>query len=297
LTGASSIGTNNDPLDVDVANYQCPVGGGTTYPSLCNDGTQPISMAYSTHIYGTVCATGQTSTGPNDNITGGSSGSGLEPGCVAPEAAPPTYDRQAQIDAVTTTGSATDPTYDCSTWQSGEGFARTWPANLELTGNVDAASSCNLTITGNVYITGNLTIGGAAKIAVADSVGTTRPVIIVDGTITVGGSASMAANSDGTGIEFISFKNSTGDPSATLTGQDLYNSQSQQTVDVAGASNLPGMIFDAYWGEATIGGSGTIGSAIGQTVNLSGAGTVTFGTELASGQKTWTIRSYQRLYQ
>lgn len=296
MTGASSIGTPNVPLTVDVANYQCPEGGGASYPALCTDGTQPISMAYSTHIYGSVCATGQTSTGPHNNITGGSTGSGLESGCTAPEASPPTYNRAAQIAAVTTTASGSDINYNCTQWQNPNGFTRTWPANLELTGNVDLASSCNLTITGDVYITGNLTIGGAAQIQVANSVGTTRPVIIVDGTITVGGSGSMSANSSGTGIEFISFDNSTGNPAATPTGQDLYNSQSIQTVDVGGHVDLPGMIFDAYWGEVTIDGSGTIGSAIGQTVNLQGAGTVTFGTELASGTQTWTIRSYQRLY-
>lgn len=297
LSGAAKIGTSSNPLDVDVANYQCPSSGGSSYPSLCTDGTQPITMAYSTHIYGSVCATGQTSGGPNNNITGGSGGSGLKPGCVAPQSNPPTYNRQAQIGAVTATASGSDTNYNCSKWQNPNGFTRTWPANLELTGNVSASSSCDLTITGNVYITGNLTIGGAAKIRVADSVGATRPVVIVDGSIDVGGSGSMIANSSGTGIEFISFKNSTGNPAvANLTGQDLYNSQKTQTVDVGGASGLPGMIFDAYWGKITIGGSGTLGSAIGQTVDLSGAGTVTFGTSLASGTKTWTIRSYQRLY-
>ena len=59
---------------------------------------------------------------------------------------------------------------------------------------------------------------------------------------------------------------------------------------------MPGVIFNAYWGKVTIGGSGNIGSAIGQTVNLNGAGTVTFGTKLSSGVSTWTISSYQIKY-
>lgn len=294
LSGRAQIGTSSNPLQVHVANYQCPHGGGSTYPALCTDGTQPITTSGSAQIYGSVCATGQTN---STGISGGNGGSGLESGCVAPNTSPPTYDRAAQIAAVTTTGSGSDNTYNCSKYVSGQGFTRTWPANLELTGNVSATSSCNLTVTGNVYITGNLTIGGAAQIKVADSVGTTRPVIIVDGTISVAGSGSITPNSSGTGIEFISFKNSTGNPGVTsLTGSQLYTSQSQQVIDVNGGSNLPGTIFDAYWGEVTIAGSGTIGSAIGQTVNLSGAGTVTFGTSLASGTQTWTIRSYQRIY-
>ena len=298
LSGASSIGTQNQPLTVNVANYACPTSGGSTWPQLCT--TQPISVSGSPHIYGTVCATGQTS---STDISGGNGDQGLEAGCTAPQVSEPTYDRMSQIAAVTTTGSGTNATYDCTQWENPVGFTRTWPANLELTGNVNVASSCNLTISGNVYITGNLTIGGAAKIIVANSLGTTRPVVIVDGTINVGGSGSLVTNSDGTGIEFISFKSDnscTVSTSATtycssLGGSDLYKSQSQTTVSVGGAASLAGFIFDAYWGEIAVGGSGNIGAAIGQTVNMSGAGTVTFGTEVGAGSQTWTISSYQIL--
>jgi hypothetical protein len=47
----------------------------------------------------------------------------------------------------------------------------------------------------------------------------------------------------------------------------------------------------------TIYGSGNVGSAVGQTVDLSGAGTITFGTKLSSGAKTWTITSYQQKFE
>lgn len=296
LTGAAKIGTASQPLTVDAANDACPTGSnpGSTYPQVCSNGSQPISLAYSTNIYGTVCATGQTSTGPNNNIQGGNGGSGLQAGCTAPTVTQATYNRAAQIAAVTTTGSGSSNTYVCNS----SPFNRTWPANLELTGNVSIGGSCNVTIDGNVYISGNLSIGGASRITVAASAGTTRPVVIVDGTITVGGSAAMIANSSGTGIEFISFKSAAScSPSCTsLTGNNLYNSQSLQTVSVGGAVNVPGMIFDAYWGEVAISGSGNVGAAEGQTVNLSGAGTVVFGTELSSGSETWTITSYQPLY-
>ncbi|MGH7195768.1 MAG: hypothetical protein ACREGA_03230 [Candidatus Saccharimonadales bacterium] len=296
LSGAAKIGTYSNPLNVDVGNDACPSGSnpGSTYPQVCTDGNQPISLAYSTNIYGTVCATGQTDTGPNNNIQGGNGGSGLKPGCTAPAVSPPTYDRQAQINAVTTTASGSDNNYVCQHFP----FNRSWPGNLELTGNVNISSSCNITVNGNVYITGNLTIGGASRLRVADSAGGTRPNIIVDGTIDVGGSAAMIANSSGTGMQFISFKSTAScSPDCTsVTGNDLKNSQSLQTVTVSGAVNLPGMIFQAYWSKVKIGGSGNIGAAAGQTVDLSGAGTVIFGTELSSGSKTWTITSYQPLY-
>jgi len=300
LSGAAKIGTPSQPVKVDVAHQSCPTGTnpGATYPTVCSSG-QPISLAQSTNIYGTVCATNQTSKGPNNNIQTGSGGEGLKIGCVTPPTAPPTYDRTAHIAKMTTTSAANNITYDCSQWQSPNGFVRTWPANIKFTGNVSATSSCDLTITGDVYITGNLNIGGAAKIKVANSVGTTRPIIIVDGTITTGGSAQLIANSSGTGIHFISFKtNAACNPNCTtLTGTALKTSQSLLTVDVGGAANLPGMVFQSYWGTVKVGGSGTVGAAVGQTVDLSGAGTVTFGTKLSSGAKTWTITSYQQKYQ
>lgn len=293
LSGAAKIGTANDPLNVHVANDICPTGTspGATYPQVCTSG-QPISLAQSTNIYGTVCATGQTSTGPNNNIQGGNGGQGLVAGCTAPVVSTPTYDRSAQIAAVTTTASGTSNSYTCQSWP----FNRTWPANLELTGNVTVGGSCNVTVKGNVYITGNLTINGASTMTVDDSLGTTRPVIIVDGTITVGGSAAMVANGSGTGAEFISFKSAAacGAACASLSGNDLYNSENQTTVTVGGAVNLPGMVFQSYWGKLVLGGSGHVGAVAGQAIDLSGSGTVIFGTTLSSGTQTWTITSYQQ---
>lgn len=295
LSGASKIGTYNNPVNVTVANNACPTGAnpGPTYPQVCATG-QPITMAHSTNIYGTVCATGQTSTGPNNNIQPGNGGLGLQVGCVGPVYPQVTYDRAAHISAVTTTGAGNSNTYVCNSWP----FNRSWPGNLKLTGNVSVNSSCDVTINGNVYITGDLTIGGAARIRVADSLGATRPVVIVDGNISVGGSAGVIANSSGTGIEFISFRSSAAcSPACTsVTGNDLKTSQNLQTITVGGAVNLPGVIFNAYWSKIALGGSGNVGAAAGQTVDLSGAGTIIFGTTLASGSKTWAITSYQPLY-
>lgn len=300
MTGASKIGTYDQPLSVNVAYNSCPTGSdpGPTYPTTCTSG-QPISTAWSTAIYGDVCATNQTSTNypsgnPSGNILPGSTGQGLLVGCTAPSVSTPTYNRQAQIDAVTTTASGNDGSYVCGPWP----FGRNWPANLKLTGNVKINGSCDVTINGNVYITGDLDLGGAAKLRVADSLGTTRPVVIVDGDIDLNGSIDMIANSSGTGIHFISFKSTAAcSPSCTsVTGTDLKTSQGLLTIDVGGGVNLPGMIFQAYWSKIKIAGSGSIGSAIGQTVDMSGAGTVTFGTSLSSGTRTWTITSYQQEY-
>lgn len=298
MSGASRIGTASQPVDVQVAHQACPTGTnpGPNYPQVCSTG-QPIGLQWSTFIYGSVCATGQTSYGPNPshNILPGNGGQGLMLGCTAAPVSTPTYNRAAHIAAMTTTGNANDINYNCSQWRNPDGFVRTWPANLRLNGNVSIESSCDLTITGDVYITGNLTIGGAAKIRVANSVGNDRPVVVVDGTINSGGSGQMIANNTGTGIHFISFRsNAPCNPNCTeITGTALRNTQNLETVSVGGAANLPGMIFQSYWSKITIAGSGNVGAAAGQTIDMSGAGTITFGTELSSGERSWTISSYQ----
>ncbi len=297
MNGSSKIGTQSQPVNVNVAHYNCPAGEnpGPTYPEVCSSG-EPISFEYSTTIYGTVCATNQTSTGPRPggNILPGDGGEGLKPGCTTPPVSTPTYDKANQVSEVEETGEGNSNTYVCNN----PPFNRTWPANLQLNGDVNIGGSCDINVLGNVYITGDLDIGGAATITVDDSAGTDRPVVIVDGKITIGGSADMVANSQGTGIYFISFESlaSCGSNCTDLSGNDLKNSQDHETVDVGGAVNLAGMLFQSYWGKVTLDGSGNLGSAIGQTVDMRGAGTVTFGTSLSSGTTTWTITSYQRVF-
>ena len=85
------------------------------------------------------------------------------------------------------------------------------------------------------------------------------------------------------------------DPSCT--GTNLRKSIDIKSVTVNGGGQYPGSIFQAYWGTVKVDGSGLVGSAIGQAVDMSGAGNITFGTSLSSGTTTWTIRSYQYDYE
>lgn len=306
MSGSAKIGTDAYPVEVNVAHIACPTGSnpGATYPTLCTSG-QPISIPdWSTvSIIGTTCATNQTQSkfpnSPyNSNLpqiragTGG--GEGLKIGCVAPPVSPPTYDRAAHIAAVTSTYTSGSSLADCT---NGNPHTRSWPANMKITGNVSVASNCEVTINGNVYITGNLTTGGSAAIRVANGL-TTPPVILVDGSISVGGSSTVVTNSAGVGAKLISFKGSGScNLAATCSGTDLKTSQGVTTVNLSGGVNTPGITFQAYWGKLVLGGSGNIGAAAGQTIDMSGSGTVTFGTQLSTGQKSWTVSSYQRYFE
>lgn len=295
LASNARIGTVGHPVNVDVAHVACPssVDPGPSYPQVCDSG-QPISMTNNTEIYGTVCATGQTSTGPNNNIKTGNGITGLVPGCTAPEVDTPTYDRDTHITSIAT------PALSGSSQSCSGNSSRTWGDNIRIDGNVSIRGNCNLRITGNVYITGNLSITQNSRVTIDDITGGTKPVIITDGTINIGGNTAFIANVSGTGAQFISFKSSlactTAAPGATCvpTGTDLKNSQSIETVTLAGNTSQPGMAFQSYWGKIRLDGNGNMGAAIGQTVDLSGNGTVTFGTILSSGTRSWTITSYQQ---
>lgn len=308
---AASIGSETHPVSVQVANANCPKNSnpGPTYPSVCATG-QPINIPdwSNVKILGTICATGQTQAkfpesqwnSNQPQIRAASAGgSGLVSDCTAPVLPMPTYDRASHISRMTTTGTMSNNTYNCNNWISGAAFDRTWPANLRLNDNVSIGSSCNLTITGDVYISGNLTVGGGSTIRIADSLGTTIPRIVVDGTVNLGSGGKVLANSSGTSAQIISYRSTAScSPScANVTGTDLYNSRNQQNVTVDGGGSFPGLGVWAYWSKAKINGAGIVGAVTGQTIDMEGAGNVTFGTSLGSGTTTWTIRSYQRVFE
>lgn len=305
LTGGAYIGTASQPLNINVANRGCVDSNGN-YPSTNPCATQPISATNGTHIYdSSLCAAGLA----------GNPGNALSKpatSCDPGYSALPTYDRAAQIAAVTTTIPSTDNTIGCTGWKSGapnNGFGRTWPANLEITNTTSSSynvsSSCYITLKGNVYVAGSkgLEISGGAHIVVDDSLGTTRPVIIADGPIKFDAGATLVENSSGTSVQFVSFcAKATSSatctvPSTPPTGTTLSNDAQQTTVSVAGGGTAPGALFYAYWGTVDISGSGTMGAAVGQRLHLSGGANVVFGTQLAVDRQTWTIRSYQREYQ
>lgn len=292
MSGNAKIGTFNNPVNVNVANVACPEGNdpGPTYPQVCNS-SDAVYGGTNNEIFGTVCATGQS---PSGFIKPGNGGSGLLVGCTAPQIEMPEYDRAAHIAKMEVYGLGNSSTYNC-TKGSGE---RVWPANLSISGNVSLNTSCEIVISGDAYISGDLSIGGNAKITVSESLGETRPVVVVDGSIQVSGSSRVFSNSVGTGIRFISYESKADcGPSCTeLSGTPLYQSQQNETIGIRGAVNLPGMVFQSYWGKVYVSGSGNIGAAVGQTVELMGSGNITFGTTLSSGDTTWTIRSYQRNY-
>lgn len=286
LSNTAQIGLSTNPVNLSVAHQNCPIPVDATYPQLCGSGNgQPITLNNQAHIYGDVKANNQTS-------TAGMTGPGLTAGSGVPAMPLPVHDRAAQIAAVASTTDAGSA--GCS---SG---TRTWAANLKITGNVSITGSCQVTVLGNVWITGTLTARNSSQIIVSDSLGTTRPDIMIDGSSAqFQNTALLKSNSSGTGFQVVTYRSS---PScspdcANVTGQELYNSRNLTTISLANSASAPNTIFYAKWTRVTVGNSGQIGALVGQTVELTNTGTITFGTSVSGGGTTgWVIDNYRRTF-
>lgn len=282
LINNAQIGLSTNPVTVYVADQACPQPADSTYPRVCNngEGAQPISIGNNAHIYGTVQATNQTS-------STGMSNPGLVSGSPAPQTLP-SYDRAGQKAAVATT--ITGASASCSNG------TQTWAANTKITGDVNISGSCKVTINGDVWITGNLSVGTNSQLIVANSLGATRPDIMVDGStgFTLSNNATLTPNSSGTGFTVYTFWNITGNPDASVTGTNLANSRATSTITMQNNSNAASTILYAYWSQVSMGNNGMIGALIGQTVNLSNNGTITFGSSISTSSTTWVIQGYRR---
>jgi len=285
MSNNSQIGLTTNPVNVKVADQICPVPADSTYPQVCgNTSNPPITVNNPAHIYGTVTATNQTDGSRMTNP-------GLVSGTVAPQTLP-TYDRAAQKAAVTNTMTAAAASCSGST-------TRVWPANTKITGDVSVSNKCQVTVQGNVWITGSLSVSNnQTALVVADSLGATQPVIMVDSVsgIAFTNSAGTTANSAGTGFEFITFYSTAGcsPDCATVTGTSLAASRTVSTININTSGDAANSLFYAYWSQVSLANSGQIGALVGQTINLSNSGTITFGSSVGTGTTTWVVKGYRR---
>ena len=295
MSNSAQIGLSTKPVNVKVAHQICPKATDPTfnaqYPRVCNaaENGQPITMnSPQTHIYGKVEATNQTD-GSNMSDTGLVAGS-----TVAPQALP-TYDRTAQKNNI-----VNPPMQASAASCSGSGVTRTWPANTHIiNGNVTISNKCKVTVLGDVWIDGNLSISNnGTEIIVADTLGATRPNIMVDGTtgISLSNSGSLRSNASGVGFGFYTFHSaaSCSPDCLVVTGADLASSRSITTISIDTSGDAANSIFYAYWSQVQLANSGQIGALIGQTIRLSNSGTVTFGTGVSTGDVTWVVKGYRR---
>ncbi len=286
MNNSSQIGLTTSSVNVSVAHQSCPQPPDASYPRICNSGEngQPISLTNSAKIYGNVKANNQTS-GSSMFNPGLTASSGVSAQAL------PSHDRDAQKAAISST--ITGSSAGCS---SG---TKSWAANLKITGNVSVSNSCKVTINGNVWITGTLSVSNSAQLIVSDSLGSTRPVIMVDGTdATFSNSSLIKDNSSDTGVEVIAYKSdaSCSPDCSDVTGTSLSSSQNDTRISINNSASGPHSIFYARWTKVLVSNSGQLGALVGQTVELSNSGTITFGTSVSSGTSFWIIDGYRRSF-
>jgi hypothetical protein len=291
MSNNSQIGLSTNPVNVRVAHQSCPQPADSTYPQLCGSGNgQPISMNNNSKIYGDVRANNQTN-GSNMFSPGLTVGNTVTPATL------PTFNRDSFT--VATTKNATDSGIACP---NNNGTV-TWPANVKITGNINMGNNCTINITGNVWITGNLTTGNQGKIKVSDTLGTTRPIFMVDGSngFTLQNNGKVVPNSSGTGIELRTFwSNSSCSPDCpNVTGPSLANSQNVVTIDLGNNGDAQNSVFIAQWSRVRVSNNGILGAISGQSIELGNQAVINFTTSVPGSDNritTWVKRGYMRVY-
>jgi hypothetical protein len=287
MSNTASIGTAASPVGVNVANARCPSPPTAAFPTICGAGIlpNPITLNNSAHIYGSVNANGQ-SVGTGMSNAGLVSSTGVTPPTL------PDYDRTAQKTAAT--ASLTGAAASCTS----NGGTVTWPANVKITGNVTVSHNCQVLVSGNAWITGNFSMTQTGIIKPAATV-TVQPVIMVDGSngVDLANQSSIATNAQSTpvGLEFITFYSAApcSPDCTTVTGTDLYNSQSHTTINIGNQGAAPGSVLYARWTELALGQGGSIGAILGQTIDLEQSGSLSFGSTVATGTYSYDVRYYE----
>lgn len=297
IASNAQIGLSTTPssnaINVRVAHTNCPVVADATYPRVCASGEngQPISISTNGKIYADVRATNQTTSTSMFNP-------GLIPNQTVDPLTMPDYDRDAHKAAVAQTLASTHSTIAC-----GNNQTKTWPANIKITGNVTMGNNCTINLSGNVWITGNLTFGNNSRIVVPNSLGTTTPVVMIDGSggMTISNNGTVQINNTGTGIYFIAYWSAaTCSPDCTsVTGADLKNSQNIVKINLSNNGSAPGSILYARWSRVSVSNNGAIGAVAGQSIYLGSNAVINFTASVPGSDnltQTWVKRGYMRVF-
>jgi hypothetical protein len=297
MDNSAQIGLTTNPVNVYVAHQSCPTTGGASYPEVCTSG-EPISINNTAHIYGDVCAANQVDgSGMSDdglNI----SCSGASAGVPAPEALPD-HNRAAQIAAV---GSTTSGDYSCSATTT-----QTISANTRITGDLTISGRCKIVIEGDVWVEGDLSLANRAELQVPDSINLAAtvdgsyPTIMVDGNsgAKFRNRSSLVGNSADVGFQIVTYwsESPCSPDCADVTGQDLYDSRDQTTIQLLQSSKAESSILYARWSQVDLNNGGDVGAVVGQTVLLRNSASITFGAAVGGGGSSpqyWLVKGYRR---
>lgn len=288
MANNSQIGTQTNAVNLRVAHMSCPSPPTATYPEACTTG-QPITLAINAKIYADVRATNQTD-GTNMFNPGLVPGGPVAPAPLSP------YDRT--LHPVAITKNATDADIACP--NNGN---VTWPANVKIIGNINFGNNCTVTLTGPTWITGNFNTGNNGEVIVSNTLGASRPVVMVDGSggFSFGVNGKITPNSSGTGIEIRTFWSAAGcSPNCpNVTGVELANSQNIVTIDLANNGNAANTVFISQWSRVRVSNNGTLGAVAGQSIELGNNAIINFTASVPGSSNlttTYVKRGYMRVF-
>ncbi|RYE16051.1 MAG: hypothetical protein EOP51_26450 [Sphingobacteriales bacterium] len=322
MDATSGIGKSNRSVNLNVANYAC--GDDTNWPQLCT--TTPVTTeyigSYFDGVYGTVCATGQPY--PSSYIFPGPTGLGLRQDCVTPPTIMPTFDKKSFIETLNPATKRSGNDFRCGV----VGSTITIPANTWIQGDLSLGGNfigtCRYILEGNLYVEGNLDNSMVSYMQLSDSLGVSRPTIVINGYYKARGAIArnILPNSSGTPAYVVSFASKNPTCSASETVPSLTLSTCLSTAEArssanlntgsnafdcefapGGNKNMTGAIFYAYYGVVkcgingvdfyTVGGQGLF-MGLYTDVQLAGEGTEPFGDILTV--PSYKIISYRQLY-
>ncbi len=301
---ATSIGTATDSARVTATNIGC--GTTANWPQPCASNDPPLVFSGGSYffggsgsIYGSVCATNQPSAA---NIYPGPTGTGWQSGCIAPDYGLPYFDKKAFTSKQIIPALPIPPLTGCLLFGP---TSPQWLDHQRIVGNITIQGNfgaCNVTIYGDVYIQGNLTLGSGGKITVADSLGSRRPTIVVNGTVSLAGNSNgIFANGSNTPLTIISFSSTNAgrsnddNYSDSLSSTDLYNSSvipvnnyfggAARAITVGGGccsgsdtADYSGLAVYSYYGSTlySMSGNHSLRGIGGQQVSISPGGNFSF---------------------
>lgn len=322
MDATSGIGRSNKSVDLNVANYAC--GDDTSWPQLCS--TVPITTqyigSYFDGVYGTVCATGQPY--PSSYIFPGPTGQGLKQDCVTPPTVMPTFDKKSFVESLNPATKRSGNDFRCGV----VGSTITIPANTWIQGDLSLGGNfigvCRYILEGNLYVEGKFDNSMQSYMQLSDSLGTTRPTIVINGQYKARGylGRGILPNSSETPAYVVSFASTNPGCSSSETVPSLTQSSCLTTAEakasanidtgsraydcdfsVGGNKDMKGAIFYAYYGIVkcgiegvdfyTVGGQGVY-LGLYANVRLAGEGTEPFGDILTV--PSYKIISYRQLY-
>ncbi len=254
----SFIGSNTLPVNTAIANIGC--GTTSNYPIACS--SDPISMFWYSHIYGTICTNGQTTkTWSNSSILPGNGGEGLKDPCSVPEVIVPPFNKAAFAAKMTSTATAASQSCNFA-----DKVPKLQPNTKYTGGTLSIDQNCMGEILGDAYIDGDFKVSYSSQWKVAESV-TERPIIVVNGLVDMFWGAKILPNSHGIAPYIVSFASSDSacTHSDTCVALDTAKKRKDSAEDVVGFDisynstapsaylNAPFSAIELFW-QLSLGG-------------------------------------------